>query len=75
MLESNRRLIQNLNGIEIWLFILSRLLLGFGVGALAMMYFPVFATYAAWPAIAIGLLLFIAAARGLFRKKPFGPTS
>ncbi|MEO7148698.1 MAG: hypothetical protein ABIY40_01975 [Rhodanobacteraceae bacterium] len=42
MLESNRQRVQNLTGAELWMFIVARVLLGFAVGVLAMIYFPTF---------------------------------
>lgn len=68
MLEENRNRVRNLTGSEIWLFIIGRSLMAFGVGVMAMTYFPDAAAPLAWPTIVIGLLLFLAASRGLLRK-------
>ena len=69
MLESNRQRVQALSGGEIWMFIVARVLLGFGVGALAMIHFPAIAVYLVWPALGVGALLFVLASRGLFRRR------
>ena len=69
MLENNRSRVQNLTGLEIWLFIIGRVLVGFGLGVIAVLYLPqVFAKFGV-PAIILGLLILIAASRGLFRKR------
>jgi hypothetical protein len=70
MLERNRSRVQNLTGIEIWFFILGRVLLAFGLGALAMAYAPSLASFAVWPAIGVGVILLVLASRGMFRKGP-----
>lgn len=71
MLEWNRQRVQNLTGTEIWLFIVARVLLSFGLGALAMAYLPSATSYIAWPTLIIGTVLFVLASKGLFR----APTS
>ena len=75
MFESNRRRVQNLTGLEIWFFIVGRVLVAFGVGAVTMAYFPAFASAVAWPAIIGGGVLFLVASRGLFRVRPDGEAS
>jgi len=40
MLKWNKGKVQNLTGAEIRLFIIARLLIGFGVGVLGARYFP-----------------------------------
>lgn len=42
--------------------------MSFGIGILAMIYFPDIAEWLAVPSIIIGLILLIFAAKGLFRK-------
>jgi hypothetical protein len=69
ILDRNRRKVQNLTGLEIWFFIVSRVLVGFGLGVFAMKYVPDFAQPIAIPAIVIGVILFIFSARGLRRKE------
>jgi hypothetical protein len=68
VLEGNRQRVKNLSGGEIWLFIVARVLIGFAVGILAMVYFPSVASQIAWPALVVGVILFILASRGLFRR-------
>ena len=70
MLEGNRRRVQNLTGLEIWFFILGRVLVAFGLGVLAMAYVPAIAYVAVWPAMAAGVILLVLASRGMFRKDP-----
>ena len=65
MLEGNRSRVQNLTGLELWLFIIARVLMAFGVGILAMIYAPTVTAHLAWPAIVVGLVMFLIAARGL----------
>ena len=73
MLESNRRRVQGLTGLEIWLFILGRVLIAFGIGVLAMVYFPSVAPTLAWPALVVGVLILLYASRGLLRSPPPKP--
>ena len=68
MLEGNRSRVQRLTGGELWLFILTRVLIGFGVGVLAMINYPTVVAHLAWPAIVVGLVMFLVASRGLFRE-------
>ena len=70
MLERNRSRVQNLTGLEIWFFILGRVLLAFGLGVLAMAYVPALASVAVWPAIGAGVILLALGSRGMFRKGP-----
>lgn len=74
MLEANRSRVQQLTGLEIWMFLVGRSLLAFGAGVLLMSYFPAVASPVAWPAVAVGLALFLLASRGLLRGKPTKPT-
>jgi hypothetical protein len=69
MLEGNRQRVQNLSGREIWMFIVARVLIGFAVGVLAMLYFPAIAVYLVWPALVAGSLLFMLASKGLLRSR------
>ncbi|GAB3786313.1 hypothetical protein [Dyella agri] len=68
MLERNRKRVQQLTGAEIWVFIVARALLGFALGVFAAIYFPRFATQLAWPALILGAVLFMIAAKGLLRR-------
>jgi len=68
MLNWNQKKVQNLTGTEIWFFILGRVLVAFSIGILITQYFPQIAAPIALPALAIGLILFAIAARGLWRE-------
>lgn len=69
MLEQNRNRVQNLSSLEIWLFIIGRVLIGFGLGILAVMYLPETFAKLGLPIVIIGLIILIAASRGLLRKR------
>ena len=69
MLEQNRNRVQNLSGFEIWLFIIGRVLVGFGLGILAVIYLPGTFAKLGLPIIIIGLVILIVASRGLLRKR------
>jgi hypothetical protein len=68
LLEWNRKKVQNLSASEIWIFILGRALMSFGVGVVAMQYWPTKVAWSGIPAIVVGLALFVIAAKGLTRK-------
>jgi Na+/melibiose symporter-like transporter len=68
MLTWNAKKVQNLTGVEIWLFILGRVLVAFAVGIFVSQYFPRVGTLLAFAALAIGAVLFAVAAKGLWRK-------
>ena len=74
MLESNRSRVQGLTGLEIWFFIIGRVLVAFGIGALAMASFPAVTSTLAWPAVVGGVVILLVASRGLFRRPPAKPT-
>ena len=67
MLNWNSTKVKTLTGTEIWMFIIARVLVGFGLGVLAVQYFPRAAAALGVPALGLGGVLFIAAAKGLFR--------
>ena len=67
MLEWNWAKVRNLTGLEIWLMIIGRVLAGFGFGILAVRYFPQVAYPLGFPALVLGLILLVIAAKGLFR--------
>lgn len=69
MLNWNARKVKSLTGTEIWLFILARVLVGFGLGVLGARYFPEIAGPLGYPALVVGLLLFLVAAKGLDQSK------
>jgi hypothetical protein len=68
MLKWNAAKVRKLTGTEIWLFIISRVLIGFGLGVLAVHYFPSVADTLGVPALDLGALLFAVASIGLFRR-------
>jgi hypothetical protein len=65
MLNWNKRMVQNLSPLEIGMFIVGRVLLGFGVGAWVMYLFPALALSLIFPPIILGILLSACAAKGL----------
>ena len=67
-LNWNRRKVQNLTAWEIWGFIVGRVLMSFGLGVLAMQYYPQMAGSLGIPTLIIGIVLLIFAAKGLARK-------
>ena len=67
MLNWNAGKVKNLTGMEVWLFIVSRVLVGFGLGVMGVRYFPRIAEPLGLPALVVGLLLFLVAAKGLLR--------
>jgi hypothetical protein len=67
MLKWNATKVKKLTATEIWLFIIGRVLMAFGLGVLAVQYFPQVAGTLGIPALVLGLVLFIVAARGLAR--------
>jgi hypothetical protein len=69
MLKWNAGKVKNLTGAEIWLFIIGRVLAAFGLGVLAVRYYPQFAKPLGLPALAVGLVLLLVAGKGLFRRQ------
>ena len=67
-LKSNYRRVQNLTPLEIWAFIVGRVLVAFGLGVLAVKYFPSVAPSLGVPALVIGVAVLLVAAKGLTRK-------
>jgi len=67
MLKWNAAKVKGLTGIEIWLFIIARVLIAFGLGVLAVRYFPQVASTLGISALVLGGILFIIAAKGLVR--------
>ncbi len=72
MLNWNAGKVRSLTGPEIWLFIVSRVLIGFGPGTLLTRYYPRIADPLGLPALVVGLLLFAFAAKGMFRRPSSG---
>jgi len=67
MLNWNAQKVKNLSGAEIWFFIIARVLVGFGLGVVGVRYFPKSVGPTGFPALALGLVLFIVASKGLLR--------
>ncbi len=69
MLNWNKRKVASLTGMEIWLFIVGRVLIGFGIGGMGVHYYPQIAGPLGLPALVVGSVLLLVAAKGLFRSK------
>ncbi|HWX22400.1 MAG TPA: hypothetical protein VN578_21065, partial [Candidatus Binatia bacterium] len=54
---------------EIWGFIAGRVFMSFGLGVLVMQYFPQVAGSLGIPALVLGVVLLVFAAKGLARKE------
>lgn len=67
MLKANHRRVQRLTPGEVWLFIVGRVLVAFGVGIFAARYFPEVAGMLALPAVLAGVLCLVVASRGMLR--------
>ena len=68
-MDANRARVRNLSGGEIWLFVMGRVLVGFGLGIAAMAYWPgVFSTLGL-PISVVGCVILAIGAKGLFRKR------
>jgi hypothetical protein len=67
MLKANHRRVQRLTPVEMWLFIIGRVLAAFGVAILIARYQPRLAGSLAWPALLAGVLCLAVASRGMFR--------
>ncbi len=73
MLDANRDRVRRLTGLEIWGFIVGRVLVAFGLGVLAAVRAPSLAIPAAWPAVLVGLAILMFAGRGMLRRRPNDP--
>lgn len=69
-LNWNQKKVQNLTPWEIWMFIAGRVFASFGIGVLAMTYFPQTVSWFGIPTLVLGLILLAIAAKGLARKSP-----
>lgn len=69
-LNWNRRKVQNLTPWEIWAFIAGRVLMSFGLGVLAVRYYPQVADPLAVPTLVAGIICLVFAAKGLARHNP-----
>jgi hypothetical protein len=67
-LDWNQRKVRNLTPWEIWGFVAGRVLMSFGLGILAMQYFPQVTARLAAPTLIIGIALLLFAAKGFARK-------
>jgi hypothetical protein len=67
-LKSYQKQVENLSPAKLWMFIFARGFLGFGIGAMAMQYFPRFFTDSGLPMFVIGLILFGLAVKGSKQK-------
>jgi hypothetical protein len=70
LLKWNQKKVQNLTPMEIWMFVAGRVLFSFGVGVLAMRYYPDAVAWSGLPALLVGFVLLVFAAKGLIRKSP-----
>ena len=68
-LDWNQRKMRNLTPWEIWGFIAGRVLMSFGLGVLAMKYYPEAVDRVGVPTLVVGLILLAFAAKGLARKE------
>ena len=64
VLGSNAQRVKNLTPAEIWLFIVARVLVGFGAGALLAMHYPLIVRPIALPVLVLGVLFFAAQPKG-----------
>ncbi len=68
LLKWNAEKVKSMSGAEIWLFILGRVLAAFGIGLLTAHYYPQVAWPVGIPALVVGIVLFLIAAKALLRK-------
>jgi hypothetical protein len=64
----NAAKVQQLTPLELWLFIVGRVLAGFGVGVLAMQYWPQVFAHVGLPAALTGVLCIAIALKGFRRR-------
>jgi hypothetical protein len=69
-LNWNQKKVQNLTPWEIWMFVAGRVFMSFGIGVLAMKYYPQMVSWSGIPTLVFGIILLAFAARGLTRKSP-----
>jgi hypothetical protein len=67
MLNWNAGKVRNLTGTEIWFFIVGRVLVAFGIGVMGVRYYPQIAGPLGIPAVVVGSVLLVVAAKGLLR--------
>jgi hypothetical protein len=68
MLNWNAQKVKNLSGAEIWLFIIGRVLIGFGAGAIFARFYPQIGYTVGLPVLVIGVVLLLVASKGMGRK-------
>jgi hypothetical protein len=67
MLKWNQSKIQKLSPTEIWLFIIGRVAVGFGVGIIVEQAFPQYFSRLGFPAVILGLICIAVAFKGYAR--------
>jgi hypothetical protein len=72
MLAWNRNKVRQLTGLELWLFIVGRVLVALGVGVLLARYAPRLVVLG-WPAVIVGAVALLMAVKGLARRAPDSP--
>lgn len=70
MLSWNAQNVKNLTPNEIWLFIVSRVFMGFGAGALLAKYAPRIVGPIALPVLIVGLIFFFGRGERLEKADP-----
>jgi hypothetical protein len=70
VLKWNHKKVQNLTPLEIWMFVAGRVFVSFGIGILAMRYYPDLTAWSGFPSLIVGIVLLIFAAKGLMRRSP-----
>ena len=68
VLRWNATKVQQLTPLELWLFIVGRVLAGFGLGILAMQYWPQVFAYIGSPAALAGVACIVVALKGFRRR-------
>lgn len=68
VLRWNAAKVQQLTPLELWMFIVGRVLAGFGVGVLAMQYWPPIFAHVGLPAAFAGVLFIVIALKGFRRR-------
>ncbi len=68
-LNWNHRKVQNLTPWEIWGFIAGRVFMSFGLGVLAVQYYPLIAVPLGIPTLVLGIACLLFAAKGFTRKE------
>jgi hypothetical protein len=69
-LNWNHKKVQNLTPWEIWMFIAGRVFMSFGIGVLAMRFYPQSVSWSGFSTFILGIVLLGMATKGLLRKSP-----